>query len=168
MRRGEILNLRWNDVDFKSRMVTVRNTKSRKYRMIPMNKELTETLREIKIWGSDAGYVFAHNDGKPLGSIRTAFDNLRRKLRTEGVPHFRFHDLRHTFASHLVMSGADLVLVKELLGHSSITMTMRYSHLSEEHKRAAVEALSGHYLDTGESESEKRDSQLIDIQRVSR
>ncbi len=59
-----------------------------------------------------------------------------------GIFDFRFHDLRHTFASHLVMSGIDLKTVQELLGHKTMEMTLRYSHLSADHKRRAVEALS--------------------------
>jgi integrase len=150
MRRGEILNLTWEQVDFDLRTITVRHAKNKEFRKIPMNDELTKTLDKIKIMNNQKGYVFCHSDGKSFGTIRTAFENLRRKLKRMGVPHFRFHDLRHTFASHLVMSGADIVVVKELLGHKSLSMTMRYSHLSQEHKRNAVENLNRHYIDTKE------------------
>jgi len=87
--------------------------------------------------------------GKPLTDIRLSFKAACRKA---GIEDFRFHDLRHTFASHLVMNGVDLTTVKELLGHKTLAMTLRYSHLSQGHKKRAVETvgaiLGGHYLDT--------------------
>ena len=64
------------------------------------------------------------------------------------IPHFRFHDLRHTFASTLVMAGVDIRTVAELLGHKDISMTMRYTHLAPDHMSKAVAVLDGHYLDT--------------------
>jgi integrase len=144
MRRGEILNLRWEHIDFELKTITVRHTKNKEFRIIPMNDRLTKTLDKIKIMSTRKGYVFCHDDGKPYGTVRTSFENLRQKLKQIGVPHFRFHDLRHTFASHLVMSGADLVVVKELLGHKTLAMTMRYSHLSDEHKRNALKNIYSH------------------------
>ena len=83
-------------------------------------------------------YVFCNETSKPIRSIRTAFEH---SLKRAGIRDFHFHDLRHTFASNLVMAGVDLATVKELLGHKSIEMTMRYSHLSPSHKRQAVERL---------------------------
>jgi len=144
MRRGVILNLEWDQVDFDLKTITVRHSKNKEFRKIPMSNRSTKTLDKIKIMSKRRGYVFCHNDGKPYGTIRTAFENLRGKLKMRGVPHFRFHDLRHTFASHLVMSGADIVVVKELLGHKTLAMTMRYSHLSDEHKRNALQNIYGH------------------------
>ena len=71
-------------------------------------------------------------------SVKSAFGAA---LRRAGIRDFRFHDLRHTFASHLVMRGASIKEVQELLGHKNITMTMRYAHLSQEHKKRAVNLL---------------------------
>lgn len=67
--------------------------------------------------------------------------SFKTALERAGIENFRFHDLRHTFASHLVMAGVDLLTVKELLGHKTIEMTLRYSHLSGEHKAKAVQVL---------------------------
>jgi integrase len=69
------------------------------------------------------------------GSFATAL--LKAK-----ITNFRFHDLRHTAASHLVMSGAELNTVREILGHKSMQMTMRYAHLTADHKKQAVELIS--------------------------
>jgi integrase len=162
MRAGEILHLRWDQVDFNNGLITVDKTKSGEARKIPMNEDLTRTLQKIKLQtASDSGYVFCKADGKPYGSVKKAFGTVRRKLIEEGIQYFRFHDLRHTFASHLVMNGVDLVSVKELLGHRTIKMTMRYAHLSQDHKRRAVASLvglcsvpDGHYMDT-RAESEE-------------
>ena len=74
------------------------------------------------------------------GSIRTAWENAVERAGLDG---FRFHDLRHTFASHMVMRGANLVELRDILGHADLKMTMRYCHLAPEHKRAAVARLDG-------------------------
>ena len=90
-----------------------------------------------KIPNSD--YVFAGKEGLPLKNIDKRFKKL---LKRTGIDNFKFHDLRHTFASHLAMKGVELNMIRELLGHKSIQMTLRYSHLSPSHKKQAVEILS--------------------------
>jgi site-specific recombinase XerD len=82
--------------------------------------------------------VFCEDDGHGIRSLRTAFEQA---VKNAGIEDFTFHDLRHTFASHVVMGGVDLLTVKELLGHKSITMTLQYSHLSPDHKRKIVQSL---------------------------
>jgi integrase len=72
--------------------------------------------------------------------FKTSWTNLRKRA---GIEDFRFHDLRHTFVSKLVMAGVDLYTIKELMGHSTIQMTERYAHLGPEHKAKAVELLIG-------------------------
>ena len=76
--------------------------------------------------------------GKRFDNIKRSWEALRQRA---GLPDFWFHDLRHTFASNLVMAGENLYTVKDLLGHSTVQMTERYSHLAPEHKAAAVEKL---------------------------
>ncbi len=82
--------------------------------------------------------MFTGKDGDPYKSVKRSFSTALKKA---GIHDFRFHDLRHTFASHLVMAGVDLTSVKELLGHKSLAMTTRYAHLSPSHKRKAVNTL---------------------------
>ena len=125
--------------------------KSGKVRGIPMEWDgVAEALVELQSASKGGKYVFPGPDGEPMGSIKTAFMKARAEA---GIPSkCRFHDLRHTFASHLVMNGVDLTTVKELLGHKTLVMTLRYSHLSQGHKKRAVEVVEtifgGHFLDT--------------------
>jgi integrase len=140
LRRGEAFNLRWSDIDFQHNQLTVEGTtaKSGQTRHIPLNSEAQAILRSWKEQ-SDTEYVFA----SPV--TRKRFDNIKRSweaLRARaGLPNFWFHDLRHTFASNLVMAGQDLYVIKELLGHSTIQMTERYAHLAPDRKASAVEFL---------------------------
>ena len=161
LRRSELLHLEWSDVDFKKRTITVRNkddwhTKNYENRTIPMNDALYEALREHPRHFSSP-YVFCNpdNEGKPLQDFRCSFETACKRA---GLGHVVFHSLRHTFASHLVMSGVDLTTVQRLLGHKDIKTTMRYSHLAPDHLKGAVERLdfsSGHYMDTKASGEEK-------------
>ncbi len=143
MRKGEILKLPWPDVDFKNRIITVQESKSGKKRMIPMNDTLYETLKVLPT-RFQRGYVFPSpvGEGKPLYDCRKQFSNAVTKA---GIENIRFHDLRHTFASHLIMAGVDLMTVKELLGHASVTMTMRYAHLAPDHRNRAIKNLDSAY-----------------------
>ncbi len=98
-----------------------------------------QVLKELKK-KSKSAYVFAV-DGK-LPTKRGVQSRFRAALKRAGIKDFRFHDLRHTFASHLVMNRADLKTVQELLGHKTFSMTLRYAYLSSDHKRKAVENLA--------------------------
>ena len=141
LRRGELFNLQWADVDLVRKVITVegQTSKSGQTRYVQLNSEAINTLLEWKKQ-TDSAIVFA----SPVTGER--FDNINKswaRLREEaGITDFRFHDLRHTFASKLVMAGIDLYTVKELLGHSTIQMTERYAHLAPEHKAEAVEAIA--------------------------
>ncbi len=143
MRRGEILNLKWSDVDFKNGIITVQESKSGKKRMIPMDNTLCGTLSVLPT-RFQRGYVFPSpiKEGKPLYDFKRQFRNAVKKA---GITDFRFHDCRHTFASHLVMSGVDLMTVRELLGHATLTMTMRYAHLAPDHRSRAIKTLDSAY-----------------------
>jgi integrase len=137
MRKGEILSLDWQNVDLIHKNLTImsENAKSGKTRHIPLNTEAFETLKKWKGDPSAVGFVFKGQDGKPLLEIRKSWATV---LDIAKIENFRFHDLRHHFASRLVMASVDLNTVRELLGHSDLTMTLRYAHLAPEHKAAAV------------------------------
>jgi integrase len=137
LRKGEIVNIKWSDVDFRNRVIYIQNTKNGEKREVSMNDYLTETLKSIKR-NDKSLYIFCDKDGKPYYDFRKSFATALEKA---GVKDFRFHDLRHTFASNLVMEGVDLATVRELLGHKSIEMTLRYSHLSPDHKAKAVKVM---------------------------
>jgi len=145
MRKSEIINLQWEDLDLDQRLIYVRTSKSGYSREIPMADPVYFVLKGM---ARKSKAVFCRDDGTPIVNIRTAFSNAIRRAKIEN---FTFHDLRHTFASHLVMGGSDLLTVKELLGHGSINMTLRYAHLSPGHRRKAVACLKyfdGHHMDT--------------------
>lgn len=138
MRRGEILTLKWDNVDLKHGFVLLSITKNGERREIPINETLRLTLKSLER-RLDIPYVFFNPEtASPYGDIKTAFNAACRRA---GIKDFHFHDLRHTFASHLVMAGVDITTVKELLGHKTLTMTLRYSHLAPSHKVRAVDIL---------------------------
>lgn len=138
MRLSEILYLKWQDVDFKRGIIYLLKTKSGDKREIPMNELVEAALKSIRKHPTSE-YIFYHRDGSPRKTVRKSFTTALKKA---DIINFRFHDLRHTFASHLVMAGIDLNTVRELLGHADLTMTLRYAHLSPDHKKKAVDALA--------------------------
>jgi len=137
MRKGEILALCWKDVDLENRKVTVKKTKSNEIRVIPINQTLYQELSNLSE-GSDSEYIFSNGNGHRFGDIKKSFSAA---LRRAGIEDFHFHDLRHTFGSHLVMQGIDLKTVQQVMGHKEIKTTMRYSHLSPEYVQEAMERL---------------------------
>jgi len=142
MRRGELFDLTWHNVDFKKRNITIegKTSKSGTTRHIPLNDEALGTLIAWRNQTDSNSLVFPNpNTGKRFDNIQTAWENLRTSSK---IKDFRFHDLRHHFASKLVMAGVDLNTVRELLGHSELSMTLRYAHLAPEHKAAAVAMLN--------------------------
>jgi len=135
MRRGELLALRWEQVDLPGRTITVKHSKSGRVRHVPINKMAQGALSELP--GPHAGHVFRYR-GLPIKDVKTAFLKAVKRAR---IPRCRFHDLRHSFATRLVLAGVDLATVKELMGHASISTTMRYAHPNPPHKRDAVARL---------------------------
>jgi len=135
MRMGEILSLKWSNVNLRSGFIQVEHSKNGKMRKIPISSALTETLKNVNKGNGE--YVFM-NRGKPIKSMQEAWENA---LKRGGIKNCRFHDLRHTFATYALFNGADLVSIRDILGHSDIRMTARYAHSSEELKRRAVESL---------------------------
>jgi integrase len=165
MRRGEILSLKWSQVRG-GFIYLQKGVKTKERREIPINDDLDILLKRRKAqqhskgatvikWdknkvvrlegnpiehkNSASEYVFTYK-GKRVKNIKKAFQTA---LKNAGITDFRFHDLRHTFASQVIMRGGDLKDVQELLGHKSMSMTLRYSHLSQKHKKRAVNLLNG-------------------------
>ncbi|KWB17812.1 hypothetical protein WL32_25245 [Burkholderia cepacia] len=140
MRQGELLKLRWGRVDLENSILTVSDetAKSGKQRHIPLNDEALAALKQWRQQQSRFDVVFAGDSGAVRTDVKTAWARL---LKDAQIQDFRWHDMRHHFASRLVMAGVDLNTVRELLGHSDMTMTLRYAHLAPEHKAAAVAKL---------------------------
>ena len=162
LRWGEIVNLKWrqapksNYVDFEHNTVFVHESlaKSKKSRYIPLAPSVKHALLDYPQL-SESGYIFVNpKTDKQIVTLKKSF---RRALKKAKIEDFRFHDLRHCFASDLVRNGVDLFTVQKLLGHSSPKMTMRYAHLGNDHLRKAIQFLDeknpylfrdGHFLDT--------------------
>ena len=140
MRRGEIFNLSWSSVNLDKAILEVAGpgAKSGKTRHIPLNSEALGALQTWQKQTSGVGLVFPGNGGGRLTNINHAWDTLVKRAQ---LSNFRFHDCRHHFASRLVMADVPLNTVRELLGHSEISMTLRYAHLAPEHKAEAVAKL---------------------------
>jgi integrase len=137
IRQRKLFELRWVDIDFRNDLITIENSKSGETRQVPMSSKVRQTLLELQS-KNDSDHVFLNRYGRPFKDIRTAFHTA---LKRSSIEDFRFHDLRHTFAAHLAMAGVPLLTIKELMGHKTIEMTMRYAHLSRQHTTAAVETL---------------------------
>jgi integrase len=141
-RRGELFNLQWRDVDFVTRMITVRGegAKSGRTRHVPMSDEARTVLKRWQDSAVSDRLFPSDEDGGRMTTLKTAWSTLVEDAK---IGHFRFHDLRHTFASKLVQAGVDLASVRALLGHSDFTLTLRYAHLAPENLSAAVARLNG-------------------------
>ena len=140
MRRGELFDLKWSAVNFSTNTITDAGdtTKTSDTRHIPMNKETVSVLEHWKKQAGKSRYVFPSQEGGRLEDVKSAWLRLLERAKIEG---FRWHDMRHDFASRLVMAGVPLNTVRDLLGHSDIKMTLRYAHLAPSSKAAAVELI---------------------------
>ena len=142
MRRGNIIGLTWGQVDLQGRVINLEHTKNGERLTVPLSETAHKTLsamKKTKVVHLGCPYVF-HQNGEPLspGRVSIAF---KRACKRAGIDNFRFHDLRHNFASNLVQSGINLYKVQHLLGHKDGRMTQRYAHLTVDNLREAVESL---------------------------
>jgi integrase len=157
-RRGELINLKWDDVDLRVREASVdpktgerqtamgraivRETKNGEVRVLPLVGKALEALRALKLQGSaKSPCVFAQPSGFP-GPYEN-FDGVwYAAIKAAGIEDFRFHDLRHTTASYLAAQGASLLEIADTLGHKTLSMVKRYSHLAQSHKVSAIERMA--------------------------
>jgi integrase len=137
MRWGEIMGLKWDYIKLDNRLIILPVTKNNTVRVLPINDTLHRILSEMP---EKSGYVFRNKDGGHIGDIKHSLTSVCRKA---GITDFRFHDLRHTHASLLTMTGVHIRAIQELLSHKTLAMTQRYSHLAPEQLQNAVKLLDG-------------------------
>lgn len=136
MRRGEIFNLKWSNIDFEYEFAELLETKSGKSRRVPISSKFMEILNKLD---QNNEYVFTNpTTGKPYNDIKNSFHTVLEKANIED---FRFHDFRHTAATRMLEKGADIRTVQEILGHSSVIVTQRYTHTTPQYKKKAIELL---------------------------
>ncbi len=142
LRQAEQFKLSWEHVDFTTGILTVPRSKHGETRRVPMNDTVREILRARKSRLKSA-HVFPSDTGEtPIDACNYMRRVFVPAIEAAGIENFHWHDLRHTFASRLIMAGVDLRTVQELMGHKTITMTLRYSHLSPAHQLEAVQRLN--------------------------
>lgn len=143
-RKSELLELEWSRVDIQNKLLTFesQHNKSGKLKTVPLNQSAINALLTLKAWTDrhypTSSYVFTSQKGKRIVCFKRGFTAA---CKLSGITNFRIHDMRHTCASWLVMSGVPLTVIRDLLGHSSVTVTEIYAHLSPKEVQNAVNSL---------------------------
>jgi integrase len=143
LRRGQLFNLRWQDVDLDGGVVRVIERKNHVRHPVPVPRAGLDLLRALRGSAPDDAWLFTGTRAPGNFPGEQAWETA---LKRAGIEGFRFHDLRHTFASWMLMSGASLAEVSELLGHTSLAMTRRYSHFTPSHLLDRVERMARQFL----------------------
>lgn len=144
-RRNEILELEWRDIDFNRNRITYRDTKNGDTRTAPMMESVkAELLKLREVPRLNVPFVFARKDGKKPMEMKKHWE---RAFKTAELEDFRFHDLRHTAASYLAMSGASLLDIAQILGHRTMDMVKRYAHLTENHTEQVIKRMTAQFMD---------------------
>lgn len=139
-RQGEIMNLRWPDVDLQRGMIVLHDTKNKERRTLALKGHALDVMREHeKVRRINTDLVFPAANGKKVMNIRASWLYALEQAKIED---FRFHDLRHSAASYLAMNGATLAEIAEILGHKTLAMVKRYAHLSESHTHSVVASMN--------------------------
>ena len=152
MRFGEIVDLKWKNVDFDHRLITLEVTKNHDIRVLPITEQIYSYLKNDRQVSSGEEYVFPSKDLSkryPYSMIRKAYNAVIAKL---GFHDVVFHSLRHTAASHMAMSGASQGELMEVLGHRSPTMTKRYAHFNKAHLAKLLQKTSNNLNIQGHNE----------------
>ena len=135
-RKSEIINLGWKDVDLNRGIIVLHETKNRERRALPLTGRALELIKELsKVRRLDTDLLFPGHDPRQPMDLRAPWEAALKKA---GIEDFRFHDLRHSAASYLAMSGASLMEIADVLGHKTLQMVKRYSHMSEQHTAGVV------------------------------
>lgn len=138
MRQSEILNLEWRDIDLHRGWIQIRHSKNGEPRFVPLTTELIEILSGAAPERDREGLVFRRH-GVRIGRDGWLREQFTKAVRRAGLIDFHFHDLRHCWASHAAMRGIDVQTIAAILGHKTLRMTQRYSHLSSGHLKASIE-----------------------------
>ena len=141
MRRGEILSLKWSQVDFERNAIHLIRTRSGKQRSVPIKSIVREELNALQLKGKSEFVFVSPVTGRALTSCKRSFIKARALAEVEDL---HFHDLRHTAATRMAETGAEPSTIKDILGHSDIRMTDRYTHAVEMRKRTALERLANY------------------------
>ncbi len=140
-RRMELWNLNWSDIDFKNQIISFKHTKNSKTRSLPMTDESLQILTKrskLRRLGTQLIFPSKKDPQKPM-DFRAPFE---RAINESKIEDFKYHDLRHSCASYLAMSGVPIRTIAEILGHSNTSVTVRYSHLNKEHLKKSLDELS--------------------------
>ena len=142
LRRSNLLNLRWREIDFNAKVVRVQRTKNSDAHGLSLNMSALEAFVQMHELTENYDFVFAFRsgvrEGIPIKDVKTTFN---RAVRDAGIEDFHFHDMHHTFGSWLAMRDVPLHAIQKLMGHRRIQQTMRYAHLSPSYQRKQVELL---------------------------
>ena len=138
-RKGELMNLRWKDIDFDRQTAYVKTTKNGQPKVLPLTNEVVKELNRFKDQEPELIFNSQIKTGKPYEFYKL----WKRALEQAEIEDFRFHDLRHTTASYLAQSGASLLEIADVLGHKQIQMTKRYAHLCIDHKQKLINKVLG-------------------------
>lgn len=153
LRIGEVAGICWDCVNFQTKQILVKrslgrkeglknHTKNHRIRYIPMNDTIFEVMESAYKNNKSELYVFTRQSGKPLDPDHYSSRHFKTALKRAGLGPTRFHDIRHTFASHFMMNGGNIYDLKKLLGHQKIETTEIYAHLSPEHLRSASQIIN--------------------------
>lgn len=158
MRAGEMFSLKWSHIDIENGLIHIADPKNKRSRKAFMTSTIKDMLSSYKV-GKPEDFVFRSKRGGKINEVSHTFDRVVKDLKiNEGIKDPRqkvvFHTLRHTFASWLAIQGTPILTIKELMGHQSLAMTERYSHLSPDHKKQAIEGIENYFAAAETSEDD--------------